>query len=235
MRARTARLLVAGRGDLRLQWRYRIAPAAGVATAVWIALLRGAPGGAVPTALPLAIFSDLGLVALFFLPGLVMYERDERVLPALVVSPLRFAEYLAAKLTVLTGLALAASALLVLSVPGQVRLGPLLAGVVLLSLVVGLTGFVIVARCRSVVEYLMAVQLPALPLSLPVVWALGLDPGPLLALVPTHAAMLLLTAAYRPVPAGALATALTAAMAWLVVLWLLAHRAYRRHILGGGG
>lgn len=237
MGQRAQRLLVAGRGDLRLQWRYGIVSAAAVATAVWVVVLAQMPARALSTAAPLAVFSDLGLLALFFLPGLVLFERTERVLSALVVSPLTFAEYLGSKLAVLTGLAVMASAGLVLLTPGRARLAPLLAGVVLLSLVAGLTGFAIVARCETVVEFIMAVQLPALPLSLPVVSALGLDPvgvlGVVLALLPTQGPMLLLIAAYRPVPTTALVAAVAASLAWLPVLWLLARRAFERHVLGG--
>lgn len=231
---RAGRALVAGRMDLRAQWRYGIAPAAALATIVWVVVLWQVPARTLPTLVPLAIFSDLGLVALFFLPGLVLYERTQRVLAALTVSPLEFTEYLVAKLAGLTVLALATSGALVLLTPGRARLAPLLAGVVLLSLVTGLIGFTIAARCHSIVEFIMAVQLPALPLCLPLLWIAGFDLGPVAAFVPTHAALLLLAAAYRPVPGGSLLLASAACLAWLPGLWLLARRAFLRHVLGGG-
>ncbi|MGH8910728.1 MAG: hypothetical protein ACRD0K_30595 [Egibacteraceae bacterium] len=91
------RLAAAVRLDLRLEWRYGAVAAAGIAAAGWVAVLTRVPASAHDAAVPLIVFVDSGVVGLFF-SAMVLFEKGERTLRALVATPLRFEEYLASKL-----------------------------------------------------------------------------------------------------------------------------------------
>jgi hypothetical protein len=107
------------RHDLRMQWRYRLPAAGVVVAAVWLTALAAVPSAALPAAMPIAIFTDVAVFGYLFVAGLAFFERDERVLNALVVSPLTAAGYVISKVAALTVLAVAVSVALVLG-----RLGP---------------------------------------------------------------------------------------------------------------
>lgn len=220
-----SRLLAAARSDLRLQLRYGIVAAGAFVTLLSVALLRRLPDAALDRAVPFVLFADLAVLGLFFLPGLVLFESDERTLPALAVTPLRPWEYLTSKIATLTGLALVLGVVLALGAGNAVALPPLVAGVGLLSVVSSLVAFVVVAGRDGMLEYVLASQLVTVPLALPLLWLLGWVDSPLLFLLPSHGPLVLLT--------GGPLTAAAAPIPWIALLWLLALRAHRRHLAGG--
>ena len=57
-----------------------------------------------PVAEPYILLGDLAIIGFFFVGGIVFFEKLERTLGAVISTPLRFWEYLAAKLTVLLGI-----------------------------------------------------------------------------------------------------------------------------------
>lgn len=220
-----SRLLAAARSDLRLQLRYGITAAGAFVTLLCVVLLRRLPDAALGRAVPFVLFADLAVLGLFFLPGLVLFESDERTLAALAVTPLRPWEYLAAKVGTLTGLALLLGVVLAVGAGGTVALPPLVAGVGLLSVLSSLVAFLVVAGRGGMLEYVLASQLVTVPLALPLLWLLGWVDSPLLFLLPSHGPLVLLTGG----PIGAAAPA----VAWIALLWVLALRAHRRHLFGG--
>ena len=48
---------------------------------------------------PYILLGDTCIIGFFFIAGTVFFEKQERTLSAIVSTPLRFSEYLAAKLT----------------------------------------------------------------------------------------------------------------------------------------
>jgi fluoroquinolone transport system permease protein len=227
-----SRLLAATRSDLRLQWRYGIAAAAVFVTAVYLVALSQVPDDALRIITPLVLFIDIASVGLFFLPGLVLFERNERMLAALVVTPLRFAEYLGGKLVTLVGLSLAMASALVLVLHGTgIALAPVLLGVAFTAVLSALSGFAIAVRCRTILDYLVASPLPLLPLGLPVISALGWS-SPLLYVIPTQGSVLLLLAGFEPLAGWQWAYAVIYQALWIPPLWWLARRSYDRHVRG---
>ncbi len=226
------RLLTAGRAELRLQWRYGIAAATAFTTALWIALLRSLPGAG---AIPLVVFLDLAVIGLFFLPALVLFEKDERTLAALVVTPLRPAEHLAARVGALAVLSVASTAVLAVGTGHARVLAGLLPGVVLLSVLVSLVAFVLVAPRAGILDYVLVAQVAALPLALPLLgYAVGFGAWWLF-LVPTHGPLVLLHAAVSGAPPERLAAAVVSAAGWVAVAWLAALWAHRTHLAVGEG
>ena len=223
--------------DLLLQKRYGFFYAGAFVTMVWIALLLLLPDELLSLAVPLIIFTDLAVVGFFFIAGMVLFEKGEETLFALISTPLRFREYLASKLLTLTALALVIS--FVVAVAGYgfgFNPGLFLLGVILASLISALVGFITVAPFDSISSYFVPSSLALVPLGLPVFHFLGLWEGLVFYLLPTQGALLLLGDAFIPgIALWQIAYALIYGSLWIIGLAFLAHRAFERHIVARKG
>ncbi|NJM06004.1 hypothetical protein HC891_07120 [Candidatus Gracilibacteria bacterium] len=153
------RLLTATHFDARMQVRYGFLVAAGGSILVWVAVLLAFPPDVRRSLTPAIIYLDLALVGFFFIAGLVLYEKDEATILALVITPLRFGEYLAARLITLTLLANAiALALVLLTGSAAVNLALVVLGTTLMSLISLLIGFIAVTPFPSFSSYLIPSQ-----------------------------------------------------------------------------
>lgn len=101
------------RHDARLQWRYGIYAAYAFVVAFYVATLLSAGRFLPDWMIGFVVFTDPAAVGFFFLGGLLMLERAERVRAPLAVTPLTPAAYLASKALTLTALSLASCAFLV--------------------------------------------------------------------------------------------------------------------------
>jgi fluoroquinolone transport system permease protein len=226
------RLWAALRFDFAIQQRYGFVVASFFPVLVWLAVLMAFPLETRLILLPLIIYLDLALVGFYFISGLVLYEKTEATLNALVITPLRFGEYLASKLISLTVLAISISlALLALSVGLGINLLWLMLGIMLMSLIALLIGFIAVAPFPSFSSYLIPSQLPALLLYLPLIPAVGLFDSPLFYLLPTHGALLLVQGSFVGLEGWQIAYALAYGLLWIIGLCLLARRVFERTLL----
>lgn len=228
-----SRLAAVVRLDLRLQWRYGAIMAAMAAAAAWVGVLNKVPERALPVAVPLIVFLDSALLGFFFLPAMVLFEKGERTLPALMATPLRFGEYLTSKLATFAGLALASAA--VVAVGGRgVRFDPLAlaAGVLLLSVLSSLISLIAVARFDAITRYLVWVPLPTSPLALPLLDFFGVLHSPLFWGIPTHGALRLIGGAFGSVTTFQVTAAVVSQMAWIAALVPVARWAFQRHVFG---
>ena len=169
---------------------------------------------------------------------MVLFEKGEATLFALISTPLRFREYLASKLLTLTALAMVIS--LVVAMAGYgLDFNPVLfmLGVVLASLISALVGFITVAPFGSISSYLVPSSLVLTPLGLPVFHFLGLWQSPIFYLFPTQGALLLLGGAFVPdsLAVWQVAYALVYGSIWIAGLAFLAHRAFDRYIVARKG
>ncbi|MGW0520347.1 fluoroquinolone export ABC transporter permease subunit [Crossiella sp. NPDC003009] len=226
--------LAALRLDLRLQRRYGFLYAAVFAAVLWIVVLSLLPARLLGVALPYVLFGDLAIVGFFFIAAAVFFEKGERTLFALLSTPLRFREYLLAKLGTLTLLAVGVSLAVVITVRGlDFRPIPFLAGVVLTSLLMILLGFVTAAPYPSVSEWLMPALVPLLLVNVPLLNYAGVWPEPLLYLIPTQGSLLLLGAAFDQVELTwpQLAYALGYQALWIAALFLLSRKVFERFVI----
>ena len=68
---------------------------------IWLSVLLPMSRSLRPVAEPYILLGDTCIIGFFFIAGTVFFEKQERTLSAVVSTPLRFWEYLAAKLTLL--------------------------------------------------------------------------------------------------------------------------------------
>ena len=231
-----SRLLSTFQLDLRLQQRYGFYYAAAFVTVVWIVVVRFLPAWTLDQALPFIVFMDLGVVGFFFIAGMVLFEKGEQTLSAIVVTPLRFWEYLASKLTTLTLLALVISLILVVVTVGLgFNLLLFVLGVITLSVVTLLIGFISVSPYDSISSYIIPAQLFLIPLGLPAFHYFGVWTSPIFYLIPTQGPLLLLKGAFESIGTWQVIYSISYPALWTGALVWLARRAFDRYIVARDG
>ncbi len=224
--------------DLLLQLRYGFYYAAAFVTLFWIALLLPLPDSALGITAPLVVFAELAIIGYYFIAGMVLFEKGERTLYALVCTPLRFGEYLASKLTTLTTIALMVSLIVVVAGYGTGFDSALLVlGVIFISLTSLLAGFISILPFDSITRYLVPSQPPLAVMSLPLIPFLDLWTHPIFYLIPTHGALLLLGGAFGTTSLAAwqILYAILYQLLWICVLIFVARRTFDRYVVRRGG
>lgn len=231
-----SRFVATLRNDVRLQFRYGFYVAGAFVAAIWIAILAQLPPEGVRAALPAFLFLNGLTTTFFFVAGLVLFEKREGVLQALVVTPLREEEYLASKVTTLTLLATTEGVAIVLLGWGtDLRVAPIVLGSLIVGVIYTLFGFLVVFRYDSINEFLLPASLFMTVVQLPVLGSFGVWDAPYFWLWPTKGALLLFQAGFSPLGTGEWAYALLYSGLWIAVLVGLVRRAFRRFVVRGEG
>ncbi|PSP78068.1 hypothetical protein BRC81_08405 [Halobacteriales archaeon QS_1_68_20] len=177
--------------DVRLRVRFGFYAVYAVLTAVSVLGLRAAPSGLRTDAAVLLVVTDPTVLGFYFVAAMVLFERGEGVLDALVTSPLGDRGYLASKVLSLSLLAVAASTMVAVLGHGATNLPVLIVGVALGASLFVLVGFVSVARFDSVNEYFLGAVGWGSVLFLPLFGYVGLLQSPLLHLLPVQPVLVL--------------------------------------------
>ena len=230
------RLAAAVRLDLRLQMRNGFYYAVAFVLACWFVVLTRLPAIDWGYLLPAVVFGNLVMVNFYFVAGLVLLEKGEGTLEAQVVTPLADWEYLASKTLTLAALSVVEQVVIVWSAyGGGFAAGPLVAGVVLAGVLYTLTGFLLVARYRSINEFMFPSVLFTTVLSLPMLHYFGLWDTWLLHLHPFTAPLVLLGGAFRPLAPWEWTYGVLYSAAWAGLLLLAGRRAFDRFIVAREG
>lgn len=194
------RLLSAVRIELVLQIRQRFLHAAIFSGLMWLAVLLPMPAGLRAVAEPYVLAGDTTIIGFFFIAGTVFFERQERTLSAIIATPLRFTEYLSAKLAVLLAVSLSVAVVVVTVAHGTAyRPAPMIVGVTLATLLMLLVGFATSLPFASISDWFLTATIPLAVMSLPMIYLSGVWPNPVLYLVPTQGPLLLLGSAFGQV------------------------------------
>ncbi|WP_297597530.1 ABC transporter permease [Mycobacterium sp.] len=191
------RLVSAVRIEFVLQVRQRFLHAAIFSGLMWLAVLLPMSTALRTVAEPYVLAGDTTIVGFFFIAGSVFFERQERTLSAIIATPLRFAEYLIAKLAVLLAVSLSVAVVVVTAAHGTAyRPAPMVLGVMLGTLLMLLVGFATSLPFASISDWFLAGTIPLAVMSLPMAYLSGVWPNPVLYLVPTQGPLLLLGCAF---------------------------------------
>lgn len=236
-----SRLMAAMKTDITIQNRnslYRIG--------IGIALLSGyivsqiTTAAALPTMIPIIMLFVVGGSTLLYVAGLLIFEKDEGTLNALIVSPLRRSEYLWSKIITLSFLATLESAILIglsvylLSLSNTIasfNIPILFIGIVVMAVAYTLLGIILIVRYKQITDFLVPVLVLAIILQAPFLYFSGLIPNPLFLLIPTSAPTMLMQGAWGNLELWQWVYALGYSAVQLVVLTLWAFRAFYTHIV----
>jgi len=221
--------------DIRLQSRHGLYVVYAALTVVFVLGLR-ALGPALRTeAAVLLIVTDSTVLGFYFIASLVLFEKEEGVLDALVASPLGGRGYLASKVVTLSLLAVVAATLVAVlghgSTPGVVVL---VVGVALSASLFVLVGFVAVARFDSINEYFLSAVGWGTILFLPLFGYIGVVETRLFYLLPTQPALVLVTGGFQPLAAWQVVYGIGYLLIANTVAYVWARRSFRRYIVRGG-
>jgi fluoroquinolone transport system permease protein len=226
------RLIATVIADARLQLRNGFYYSSIFILAVWAAVLSQIPPLELGWLLPAIVFGNLATTTFYFVAGLVLLEKAEGSLVALVVTPLRTPEYLASKTLTLTAIALVENLILVVLFYGAgFNWGWLALGIVLASAAYVLSGFIAVSRYRAINEFLMPSVAYTAALSLPLIALLAGWSHPLLLLHPLQGALVLMRAAFESIPAPEIVAGAVSAVAWIGALGWWSRRVFARFVI----
>lgn len=223
------------RWDVRLQVRYGIYPVYAVLTLLFVVGLRLVEPGVRTDATVLLIAVDPSALGFYFVAVLVLYEKGECVLDALVVSPLGGTGYLLSKTLSLSLLATGTSVVVAVASHGvSLRTPILVVGVLLSSSLFVLIGFVAVARFHSINGYFLSAAIWGAVLFSPILGYLGLFDTALFYLLPVRPLLVTVEAGLRPVEPWTVAYAVGYLLLANVVALRWARRSFERNVVRGG-
>jgi len=217
-----SRLLTATRLEALVLRRHGFVYAAVVVVATWSVVLRLLPDKALDDAVPIAVWFDLAIVGFFFMAASVLLEKGQHTTSALVVTPLRFREYLGAKVIALGLLGLASSTVVVLSTHGtDVNFALLLPGVALNAVIVLLYSFFTVTPFTNISTWYMPSVFFLSCLDLAIIPHVGWSDHILLRALPSYGPLQLIAGAFGPIDGSSVVYAIGMSLGWAVVLaWL---------------
>ncbi|MDD4096364.1 MAG: ABC transporter permease [Oscillospiraceae bacterium] len=143
-------------GDIRFQFKYGFYFIYIVFSGFYIALLFAFPASWRATAGILMIYTDPAAMGLFFMGSIVLFEKSERVLDSLAVSPVRPWEYVASKL-ISIGLISVLVGLMIGGVSGVIS-DPLafIVGIFLLSCICSAIGLIVATKITTLNQFMLA-------------------------------------------------------------------------------
>lgn len=221
--------------DIRLQTRYGIIPVYAVLTLVFVVGLQLTNPTIRPEVVVLLIALEPAVLGFYFIAVLVLYEKTEGVLEALVVSPLGDTGYLFSKTVSLSLLAVSASIVVVSTSLGVTFRTPiLLVGVLLSASLFVLLGFVSVSRFDSINEYFVSAALWGAVLFSPILGYIGLFDTVVFYLIPIRPLLITIEAGLQAVPSWKVIYAGSYLLVGNVVAFRWARRLFSRNIVRQG-
>lgn len=205
--------------EARVQRRYGIHATGVILAVLWSGVLLLVPPEAALVVTPLVLLVDTATVGVFLGAAMVLLERGEGSLAAVLITPVRTGELIGAKALSLTALSLAiAVPVAVAGARGSFGAASVLAGVGLTALLMLLLGLALVAPHRSIIGFLTFAPWPLIPLmGVPLARGVGLLEHPVAHVVPTTAAFELVAAGFgptRPQPLAVVYLLACVALAW---------------------
>lgn len=228
------RMLATLRTDITVQIRnrlYLIGPFVAVIVGVMMLAVVSAPD--FYRGIPVILLLVTGGTTQLYVAGLILFEKDEGTLYALIASPLRTWEYMLSKVLTLTLLATLESLVLVGLVTRfqEFNLIILLIGILLIGVMYTLIGIVMIVRYRSITDFLIPALFVSLVLQLPLLHFLNLIESPLWLLIPTSAPTMLMQGAWRDLSSGEWLYAVGYSLATIALLAGWSYRAFYRQIV----
>ena len=221
--------------ELTLQSRQGFLYAAIFSGLIWLTVLLPMSRSLRPAAEPYILLGDTCIIGFFFIAGTVFFEKQERTLSAVVSTPLRFWEYLAAKLTLLVLISLLVAIVVpTISHGFGYRPLPLVVAVVLGTLLMLLVGFTTSLPFASISDWFLAATIPLAVMTVPpVLYYSGVWPSPLAYLIPTTGPLLLFGEAFgqNSLVPWQVGHAVAYPMLCVVGLWWAAKALFVHHVI----
>lgn len=196
---------------------------------VILGLLLDGAATVAPLAVPTFLIGNTLITTFYFMAALVLFERSENTLSALIVTPLRFGEYLLSKASSLALLALLENLFVVV-----LLFGPDFDWLLLLIATFGVglfyawAGFVVILRFDSINTFLLPSTLFVVIFALPLLAHFGISGRWLFAWHPVEPFLTLMRTAYVQGSLWELTYGLVGASGWTVAAFALARHRFSK-------
>ena len=229
-------LLAMLKWEFILQSRYRIIYIAFASVFLYYLMLEAVPLLNSVEMSTTFLFFDPMLIGIMFVGALVLFEKTENTLQALIVTPLKMNTYFLSKIISLTLLSLVTGTLFLLLTQGlDFNIAFYLPGLILTSVLLILIGFIFVSRCHSLNEYLLMIMLSFVILFLPpLLHTSKIYENILFYLWPTQASFIMLKGTFTEIPLTDTIYAVSYLIIWILFCYYLATKAFYTHIVQGG-
>lgn len=199
---------------------------------LYIFILRLLPQEAKEFALPLVVLSDPAVAGFFFLGGVILLERGQRILESLFVTPLRLFEYILAKVLAFTFLGLMTSLIIIISATGfNVSFAPVIISIVLSSILFTLLGFPLAAYAKTVNHYFIIGGFLMVPFWIPLIEYFGIIRSPLFMVFPFSSCLILLKAGFKQVSIVQQVIAIVILLFWIGIAAFWAYKWFYKYII----
>lgn len=179
--------------DIKFQFRHGFYMVYGIISVFYIVLLKLLGEGVSKILSPIIIFSDPTFIGFLFVGAIIFFEREQRVVEALFVTPINKGAYILSKCISLTILSLSVITIITVFIHGfKVNWIYLYLGVIFSSSFFIIIGMILSYYLRKITIYIIFGGLLMGPFSLPIIVYLGLWDSPLFYLIPTTASIKLI-------------------------------------------
>ncbi len=216
-------------GDIRFQFRYGFYYLYILFTLLYVGMLYALPAAWRRDAALIMIFTDPAAMGLFFMGAIILFEKNERVLDSIAVSPVRPADYVLSKL-ISIGLISTLSAA-VIGIAAGVMQYPLLflLSVFLCSCLFSALGLIAACKIKTLNQFMLATVPMEILTAVPaILWMFWFKPDVML--LHPGVSMLMLCSGRGSAP-----LALVSLLAWTVFFGFLAVKTVRKMLLSVGG
>jgi len=230
------------RWEFTLLSRYKIIHISILSVILYFLTTQAVPDMNQPIFHTMLLFFDPAIIGIMFIGALVLFEKSENVLQALVIVPMKVDDYLLSKITSLTILSVISAAIFIslLNIFSSVDFNILFLAIsiILTSVLLILLGFILVSRVKSINEYLLAMVFAFLGLLFPPMLHLyGLYENIIFYLWPTQASFTLFTGVFNAanLELWEIVYGIIYQIIWIGLLYFLAKKAFYKHIVSKGG
>lgn len=152
------RILKAIRNDMRFQLKYGFYLLYLIISLVYIGIILALPPTVRGIASAVVVFSDPAALGMFFMGGIVLFEKSERVLNSLFISPLKIDEYILAKVVSLSLISTVVGTVIVLlTTPSKINFLPFHLGLFLGSILFSLVGLIVATKINSLNQFIIGI------------------------------------------------------------------------------
>ena len=188
------------------------------------------------------LFFDPAVIGIVFVGALVLFEKSENVLQALVITPMKTNDYLFSKVISLTILSIISASvfmtLMVIFNKSEINVFYLIIGIILTSVMLILLGFILVSKVQNINGYMLGILIGFLGLTFPPLLDLfSLFENPVFYLWPTQASFILFEGVFNSssLELWEIAYGIIYQILWIGIFYYIAKKAFNKYIVMRGG
>ena len=217
------------RGDIHFQWKYGFYFIYCILTLLYVCAIAALPEHWKNNIAAIMIYSDPAAMGLFFMGAIVLLEKSQKVLNAMVVSPVKVSEYILSKTVALIAISTVIAMILGL-VSGSNHLLGIAVGTALTSAIFTMLGIIAATRISNLNQFLIVIMPIEIVCFVPPIVGLFVKLPDIFRFFPFTACMNLITGKN-----SLLSFDMVLVIATLIILYIVARRTVRHMWKSLGG